>query len=180
MKKEGVALSVQAVVALVDFGDPDSITFFSPDQKNKAKQVNSGALQMMQWAVKHDLLMVTGGDMFGPFLPMQADNIIKFNEVTKNTLLTLKTATSNAGEVLSWSGGMNPYKYGTIGTIAEGGYADIILINGNPLENIKLIGRKYVDFVMKDGLVYKNWLPSENAPHFQRRKPPEGTLSTLN
>lgn len=48
MKKEGVALSVQAVVALVQFGDPDSITFFSEDQKNKAKQVNAGALQMMQ------------------------------------------------------------------------------------------------------------------------------------
>jgi outer membrane protein OmpA-like peptidoglycan-associated protein len=160
MKKEGVALSVQAVVALVQFGDPDSITFFSPDQKAKAKKVNSGALQMMKWAVKHDLLMVTGGDMFGPFLPMQADNIIKFNEVTQNTFLTLKTATSNAAEVLSWSGGMNPYKYGTLGTIAEGGYADIILINGNPLEDIEKISRKYVDFVMKDGVIYKNTLPT--------------------
>ena len=73
MKREGVALSVQAVVALVQFGDPDSITFFSADQKAKAKKVNSNALQMMQWAIKHDLLMVTGGDMFGPDLPNQAD-----------------------------------------------------------------------------------------------------------
>ena len=54
--------------------------------------------------------------------------------------------------------GMNPYKYGTLGTIVEGGYADIILINGNPLEDIKLIGRQYVDFVMKDGVTYKNTL----------------------
>jgi imidazolonepropionase-like amidohydrolase len=177
MKKEDVALSVQAVVALVQFGDPDSITFFSPDQRNKAKQVNSGALQMMKWAIKHDLLMVTGGDMFGPYLYTQADNIIKFNEVTNNPFATLKTATSNAGKVLSWSGGMNPYKSGTIGTIIEGGYADIILINGNPLKNIKLISRKTVDFVMKDGLVYKNWLPSDAAPHFQRAKPKAGTLS---
>jgi imidazolonepropionase-like amidohydrolase len=158
MKKEGIALSVQAVVALVQFGDPDSITFFSPDQRAKAKKVNSGALQMMKWAIKHDLLMVTGGDMFGPYVFSQADNIIKFNEVTQNTLLSLKTATSNAGEVLSWSGGMNPYKYGTLGTIAEGGYADIILINGNPLEDIKMIDRQYVDFVMKDGVIYKNTL----------------------
>jgi imidazolonepropionase-like amidohydrolase len=96
--------------------------------------------------------------MFGPFLPMQADNIIKFNEVTQNTFMTLKTATSNAAEVLSWSGGMNPYKYGTLGTIAEGGYADIILINGNPLEDIEKISREYVDFVMKDGVIYKNAL----------------------
>ena len=171
MKEEGVALSVQAVVALVQFGDPDSITFFSEDQKNKARQVNSGALQMMQWAIKHDLLMVTGGDMFGPDLPNQADNIIKFQEVAQDTHLVLQTATKNAAEVLGWSGGMNPYKEGTLGTIAEGGYADIILIDGNPLEDISRLKRNHVDFVMKDGLVYKNWLPDENAPAFQPAGP---------
>jgi imidazolonepropionase-like amidohydrolase len=184
MKTEGVALSVQAVVALVQFGDPDSITFFSPDQKAKAKQVNSGALQMMKWAVKHNLLMVTGGDMFGPYVFSQADNVIKFNEVTEDTFLTLKTATSNAGEVLSWSGGMNPYKYGTLGTIAEGGYADIILINGNPLENIKLISREYVAFVMKDGVIYKNTLsaaspasPDENEATIRTRLTIDGRIA---
>lgn len=61
MKEEGVALSIQAVMSLEAFGDPDSITFFSADQKAKAKQVNAGARQMMEWAVKHELLMVTGG-----------------------------------------------------------------------------------------------------------------------
>ena len=167
MKAEGVALSVQAVMSLQAFGDPESITFFSADQKAKATQVNKGAEQMMKWAVKHDLLMVTGGDMFGPDLIRQADNIIWFNDkITNDPLLSLKTATSNAAEVLGWSGGMNPYKEGTLGTIAEGGYADIILVNGNPLEDLNAIKRDNVDFVMKDGLVYKNWLPDQDAPAF--------------
>jgi cytosine/adenosine deaminase-related metal-dependent hydrolase len=61
---------------------------------------------------------------------------------------------------------MNPYKEGTLGTIAEGGYADIILIDGNPLEDIHALKRDNVDFVMKDGLVHKNWLPDDNAPAF--------------
>lgn len=175
MKKEGVALSVQAVMSLQAFGNPESITFFSRDQKNKAAAVNKGATQMMKWAVKHDLLMVTGGDMFGPDLPRQADNVIWFNDkIANNPFLALKTATSNAGEVLSWSGGMNPYKDGTIGTIVEGGYADIILVNGNPLEDINAIKRDKVDFVMKDGLVYKNWLPTEAAPKFQPPGPKRG------
>ena len=39
---------------------------------------------MMKWAVKHDLLMVTGGDMFGPDLVRQADNIIWFNDKIAN------------------------------------------------------------------------------------------------
>ncbi|MDO6799245.1 metal-dependent hydrolase family protein [Shimia thalassica] len=172
MKEEGVALSVQAVMSLEAFGDPESITFFSADQKNKAAQVNSGAQQMMEWAVKHDVLMVTGGDMFGPDVVRQADNIIWFNDkVANDPLLSLKTATSNAAEVLTWSGGMNPYKEGTLGTIVEGGYADIILVDGNPLEDINAIKRDTVDFVMKDGDVYKNWLPEEKAPAFKPAKP---------
>jgi imidazolonepropionase-like amidohydrolase len=175
MKKEGVGLDIQAVMSLQAFGNPEAITFFNADQKAKATQVNKGALQMMKWAVKHELLMTTGGDMFGPDVGRQADNIIWFNDkVAKNPFLALKTATGNAAEVLSWSGGMNPYKEGTLGTITEGGYADIILINGNPLEDIHTLGRKTVDFVMKDGLVYKNWLPSDAAPHFQRPGPKKG------
>ncbi|MDO6477994.1 amidohydrolase family protein [Shimia thalassica] len=172
MKEEGVALSVQAVMSLQAFGNPEAITFFSADQKNKAAQVNSGAQQMMEWAVKHDVLMVTGGDMFGPDVVRQADNIIWFNDkVANDPLLSLKTATSNAAEVLTWSGGMNPYKEGTLGTIVEGGYADIILVDGNPLEDINAIKRDTVDFVMKDGDVYKNWLPEEKAPAFKPAKP---------
>ena len=169
MKEEGIALSVQSVVAFESF-DPEfveKITFFSADQKAKAVQVNAGAKQMLDWAVKHDLLMVTGGDMFGPDSPRQAENIVSFNnEVLKNPYRALKTATSDAAEVLAWSGGMNPYKEGTLGTIAEGGYADIILVNGNPLEDITAILRGNVDFVMKDGEVHKNWLPDDNAPAF--------------
>ncbi len=168
MKEEGVALSIQAVMSLQAFGDAESITFFNADQKAKATRVNSNAAIMMKQAVKHGLLMVTGGDMFGPDLYRQADNIIWFNnEISQDPFLSLKTATSNAAEVLGWSGEMNQYKEGTLGTIVEGGYADIILINGNPLEDISKIGRSTVDFVMKDGLVYKNWLPTDDAPHFQ-------------
>jgi len=66
MKKEGVALSIQSVMSLEAF-HPDNvekITFFSPEQKAKAVKVNSGAFQMFKWALKHDLIMVTGGDMF--------------------------------------------------------------------------------------------------------------------
>ena len=172
MKEKGVALSVQAVMSLQAFGNPQAITFFNADQKAKATRVNSGAQQMLEWAVKHDLLMVTGGDMFGPDLVRQADNIIWFNDkVANNPHLALKTATSNAAEVLGFSGEMNPYKEGTLGKIEEGGYADIILVDGNPLEKLEAIRRKNVHFVMKDGLVYKSWLPTENAPAFQPAGP---------
>ena len=104
--------------------------------------------------------------MFGPDVGRQAENLIWFNKIANNNLLTLQTATSNAAEVLSWSGEMSKYKDGPLGVIEEGAYADIILVNGNPLENLDAVLRQNVDFVMKDGLVYKNWLPDENAPGF--------------
>ena len=171
MKEEGVALSVQAVMSLEAFGDPESITFFNADQKAKAARVNKGAAQMMAWAVEHELLMVTGGDMFGPDVGRQADNLIWFDKIAKNPFVVLKTGTSAAAEVLGWSGGMNPYKEGPLGTIAEGAYADIILVDGNPLDDIRTLGRDKVDFVMKDGLVFKNWLPAEDAPAFRPAGP---------
>ena len=167
MAEEGVALSAQAVMSLEAFADPEGITFFSADQKKKAKSVNAGAEQMFKWAIQHNVLVVTGGDMFGPDVVRQAENILWFDKIAQNPLFSLKTATSNAAEVLSWSGEMNPYKEGTLGKIEEGGYADIILVDGNPLEDLNAILRENVDFVMKDGLVYKNWLPDEDAPAFQ-------------
>ena len=51
----------------------------------------------------------------------------------------------------------NP-RYGTLGTIDEGGYADVILVDGNPLESLDALIRDNVRFVMKDGVVYKNTL----------------------
>jgi imidazolonepropionase-like amidohydrolase len=171
MADEGVALSAQAVISLQAFGDPESITFFSADQKKKAATVNKGAEQMFKWAIQHDVLVVTGGDMFGPDVGRQADNLIWLNKIANDPHFVLKTATSNAAEVLDWSGEMNPYKDGPLGLIVEGAYADIILVDGNPLESLETLKRNNVDFVMKDGLVYKNWLPDEKAPAFQPAGP---------
>jgi imidazolonepropionase-like amidohydrolase len=40
-----------------------------------------------------------------------------------------------------------------IGDLKPGMFADIIAVEGNPLEDIKALGR--VAFVMKDGKIYK-------------------------
>jgi len=84
----------------------------------------------------------------------------------------LVAATSTAGDVLALSGEvMNPYVDGPIGVIAAGAYADILLVDGNPLEDITVIGgvdewqtapdRDGVEtlrVIMKDGVIYKNTL----------------------
>ena len=82
----------------------------------------------------------------------------------------LKQLTSIAGEMLDMSGPRNPYKAGKLGVIEEGAYADLLLVDGNPLEDISVIGgtEKWFDadpeykliptihLIMKDGNIYRN------------------------
>ena len=41
-----------------------------------------------------------------------------------------------------------------LGTLEKGKIADLVAVRGNPLDNIKLT--RNVNFVMKEGVVYKN------------------------
>lgn len=71
----------------------------------------------------------------------------------------LKMATSTNAELLALSGNRNPYPH-KLGVIEEGAYADLIIVDGNPLKDLSLVGDPGNNFVliMKDGIVYKNKL----------------------
>jgi len=83
----------------------------------------------------------------------------------------LKAATSTAGELLQKTGDLNPYPLGPVGVIEEGAYADILLVEGNPLEDASVLGANElwydappregvegIDLIMKDGVIFKNTL----------------------
>lgn len=61
-------------------------------------------------------------------------------------MAAIQAATSKAAEMLGVSG--------QLGVIAPGAYADIIAVPGDPLADVKELGR--VGFVMKDGKVFRN------------------------
>ncbi len=48
-------------------------------------------------------------------------------------------ATGTAGELLQLSGIRNPYP-GDLGVVKEGAYADLLLVDGNPLDDVKVVG----------------------------------------
>ncbi len=58
----------------------------------------------------------------------------------------IQAATSNAADLLGHAN--------EVGSIKAGKYADLIAVSGDPLKDISLLER--VDFVMKDGKVYKS------------------------
>ena len=69
----------------------------------------------------------------------------------------LKMATADNAELLALAGPRNPYP-GKLGVVEEGALADLLLVDGDPIANIKLIEYPEKNFVviMKDGVVYKN------------------------
>lgn len=71
----------------------------------------------------------------------------------------LAMATSTNAQLLAMCGKRNPYP-GKLGVVEEGALADLLLVEGNPLENIKLVEDPEKNFVviMKNGKVYKNLL----------------------
>ena len=70
----------------------------------------------------------------------------------------LRIATSQNAQLLELSGPRHPYRDGPLGVIAEGAYADLILVDGNPLEDLDLIADPDANFdlIMKDGVIYKD------------------------
>ena len=72
---------------------------------------------------------------------------------------TLAMATGTNGELLAMSGERNPYP-GKLGVIEQGALADLLLVDGDPIADIKLIEdpAKNLVVIMKDGKIYKNIL----------------------
>jgi imidazolonepropionase-like amidohydrolase len=72
----------------------------------------------------------------------------------------LQMATSTNGELLALSGLRSPYE-GRLGVVETGALADLLLVEGDPIANIRLIEDPERNFrvIMKDGRIFKNSLP---------------------
>ncbi|UCH73953.1 MAG: amidohydrolase family protein [Rhodospirillales bacterium] len=159
MADEDIILSLQGYMAGVAFANPESVPWYTPEQIRKAKSVHTGTLQMVKWAREHDVFIISGSDMFAEQWPITKKNITIEVELFEFTPIeALRHATGNAGIVLEMSGpARNPYREGPLGVIKEGAYADILLWDGDPTKDIKIIENEdKLQLIMKDGELYKN------------------------
>ncbi len=75
------------------------------------------------------------------------------------TLDGLRMATGNAKELFKLCTYQNPYPFGYIGTVEAGSYADILVVEGDPTQDLAVLGEKEnLRVIMKDGKIYKNTL----------------------
>ncbi|MDR0195436.1 MAG: amidohydrolase family protein, partial [Myroides sp.] len=74
----------------------------------------------------------------------------------------LKMVTQDNAELLQLSGLRSPYP-GKLGVVEEQAYADLLLVDGNPLKDLSLIANPEKSFIMimKGGKIYKNTISTK-------------------
>ncbi len=161
-----IVWSFQCFMSVDTFGDYDSMPpFFTHEQKLKGVAVGEGVANVSRWMNEHDMFIVGGSDMFSPgFVERIKEDIVCPTKVGFTPAQALKHYTGNAGIVLKWSGPKDPYPTYHLGRIAPDSYADILIWDGNPLEDINLIlDESKLQLVMKDGRAYKNTLVDSDS-----------------
>jgi len=153
--EKGIWLSTQVFPnEMADVFPPGSL------ERAKALEVFAGTDRVMTLAKKYKIKTAFGTDIiFSQRLaPLQGALLAKWVKwYTPAEVLVIATGTN--AELLALSGKRNPYP-GKLGVVEEGALADLLLVDGNPIEDITLIadpGKNFV-VIMKDGKIYKNTL----------------------
>ncbi len=138
----------------------DDTPDMDPQRIAKRKPVIEGQEKVWPLAKKHNVKLAWGTDfLFEPELnEQQNDFILRLQKWFTNAEI-LKMVTQDNAELLQLSGLRSPYP-GKLGVIEEGAMADMLLVNGDPLKDLKLIANPAKNFVViiKDGKIYKNTL----------------------
>jgi imidazolonepropionase-like amidohydrolase len=154
MAKNGTWLSIQPFV-----GEDDSVPLTGPSRE-KMLTVFAGTNNAYSLAKKHGIKTAFGSDMlFSPVLAARQGTMLTHLARWYTAGEALKMATGDNGQLLALSGPRNPYP-ARLGVIEEGAFADLLLVDGNPVENLALVAdpAKNLVVIMKDGKIYKNTL----------------------
>jgi imidazolonepropionase-like amidohydrolase len=153
--EKGIWLSLQPLPEEMRTGLPvDSV------QRAKADEVWPGIARAYEFAKKYNIKTAWGTDvLFSRALAQRQGAILASLTRWYTPGEALVMATSTNAELLALSGKRNPYP-GKLGVVEQGALADLLLVDGNPLENIDLVADPGKNFlvIMKDGTIYKNML----------------------
>jgi len=140
--------------------DADVFARMSPVSQKKALVVFAATENAYKLARKYKVKTAWGADILGDAGAASRQGQYLAMMVRWYTPAeALKMATADNGELMALSGFINPYP-GKLGVVEVGALADLLLVDGNPLEDINLVANPDKNFVviMKDGKIYKNLL----------------------
>jgi imidazolonepropionase-like amidohydrolase len=150
---KGLWWSLQPLLA-----DEDLLATLDPVSQKKAKQVFAGTDNAYKLARKYKAKTAFGTDaLFDAKIAARQGALLAKLVRWYTPAEALKMATADNGELMALCGFINPYP-GKLGVVEEGALAELLLVDGDPIENIKLVADPEKNFlvIMKDGKIYKN------------------------
>lgn len=152
--EKGVWLSMQPL-------DSTTAPQANAEQKQKKYDIATGTNLIYSSVKKYNLKLAWGTDLlFMPGQNKKQTSTIPDMGKWFTPFEVLKMITYDNAQLLALSGKRSPYREAKLGLIQEGAYADLLLIDGNPLKNLQLMEdyEKNFTLIIKDGIIYKNTL----------------------
>jgi imidazolonepropionase-like amidohydrolase len=130
------------------FGKDAGLT---PGNLEKLREITQFSREAFDHCVRTGVKLGFGTDLLGALQPQQSLEFTLRREFTSSFEI-LRSATSTNASLLNRSG--------ELGIIAANARADLLVIDGNPLEDIALLQRsaQTLRLIMKEGVIYKNTL----------------------
>jgi imidazolonepropionase-like amidohydrolase len=156
MAEKGVWWSMEPL----ELTGEDAFEFENPISRAKYAQVVAGLDKVVALTRKYKVKTAFGTDLlFDATLAAKQGKFLAKLKKWYTPYEALKMATYDNAQLLKMSGPRDPYP-GELGVVKEGALADLILVDGNPLENLDLVADADRNFVviMKDGKICKNVL----------------------
>ena len=147
-KEAWIVPTMVIIFALVELGPRLG---FPPESQEKAAYAFKEALSGLEKMKRAGVKLGFGTDLLGSTYVQECREFTLRSEVF-TPLELLKQATSSNAELMMMKG--------KIGCVAEGAYADLIVVDGDPLKDIKLMAAdgKKLSLIVRAGEVVKNRL----------------------
>ncbi len=122
-----------------------------PESVAKIEDVRSAGLSALETLADAGVLMAYGTDLLGDMHPYQSDEFTLRAQYLP-AMEAIRPATIYAAQALGYDG--------KIGSVAPGTFADLIVVDGDPLKDIALLTRQgqHTPAIMKDGVFEKDLL----------------------
>ena len=142
---------------------PDEMADAFPEgseERAKSREVLAATNTAYELAKRYKLKTAFGTDvLFSRALAQRQGELLAKLGRWYTPAEALVMATGTNARLLAMSGKRSPYP-GKLGVVEEGALADVLLVDGNPLDDLTLVANPAKNFlvIMKDGTIYKNTL----------------------
>ncbi|MEE3851106.1 amidohydrolase family protein [Gordonia sp. LSe1-13] len=152
--EKGIWLSMQPF-AEDDHHYPD------PDRAEKNRQICHGTEDVYSWAKKYGVKVAFGTDLLlePQSAARQSVMAARMGEFYSNAE-SLRMLTSGNAELFEMAGDRNPYGAARLGVVAPDAWADVLLVDGNPLDDLSVLSDPDTNLklIIKGGQIFKNTL----------------------